>query len=142
MDNKTFDLQRFITAQDNYGMYELALSEVRNGRKYSHWIWYVFPQIAGLGHSSNSKFFGIQSLEEAKAYWESETLRNRLLEITTALLEQNDSAQNIFGELDAMKVRSCMTLFDLVKPDDVFASVLNRFYNGMKCSRTLKLIMR
>lgn len=102
MDN--FDIQRFIKAQDSCGTYKIALNEVRNGRKRSHWIWYIFPQIAGLGQSSTSKYYGIQSLLEAKAYWENELLRNRLLEITSALLERDDSAQNIFGGLDAMNV--------------------------------------
>lgn len=138
MDN--FDIQRFIKAQESYNTYTIALNEVRNGQKRSHWIWYIFPQIEGLGQSSTSKFYGIKSLSEAKAYWENNLLKSRLLEITSALLEQNDSAQNIFGGLDAMKVCSCMTLFDLVSPNDVFAKVLNKFYNGQKCKRTLFIL--
>lgn len=139
--DKNFDLNRFITAQDRLGSYDKALEEVRKGRKTSHWIWYIFPQIAGLGHSSTSMHFGIKSLSEAKAYLENDILRTRLYEITSALLELNDSAQNIFGELDAMKVRSCMTLFDLVSPNDVFAKVLVKFYNGRKCNRTLSMVI-
>lgn len=141
IENKdNFDIQRFIKAQDNYGSYDIALSEVRNGHKTSHWIWYIFPQIAGIGHSEISKYYGIQSLSEAKAYLGNELLSSRLLEITSALLEQNDSAQNIFGGLDAKKVCSCMTLFDLVSPDDVFAKALDKFYNGQKCKLTLSIV--
>lgn len=135
-----FDIQRFIKAQDSYNSYNIALNEVRNGRKRNHWIWYIFPQIAGLGQSSTSKFYGIQSLSEAKAYLENELLRNRLLEITSALLEQNDSAQNIFGGLDAMKVCSSMTLFDLIAPNNIFEKVLDKFYDGKKCKRTLSIL--
>lgn len=138
MDN--FDIQRFIKAQDSYNSYNIALNEVRNGRKRTHWIWYIFPQIAGLGQSCTSKFYGIQSLSEAKAYLENELLRNRLLEITSALLEQNDSAQNIFGGLDAMKVCSSMTLFDLIAPNNIFEKVLDKFYDGKKCKRTLSIL--
>ena len=138
MDN--FDIQRFIKAQDSYNSYNTALNEVRNGHKQSHWIWYIFPQIAGLGQSSTSKYYGIQSLLEAKAYWENDLLKSRLLEITSVLLEQNDSAQNIFGGLDAMKVCSSMTLFDLVAPHNVFAKVLDKFYDGKKCKRTLLIL--
>jgi len=137
---ENFDIQRFIDAQNSYESYDNALNEVRNGHKRSHWIWYIFPQIAGLGHSSTSKYYGILSLTEAKAYLEDELLGSRLYEITSALLEQNDSAQNIFGGLDAMKVCSCMTLFDLVSPNDVFAKALDKFYNGQRCKRTLAIV--
>lgn len=136
----TFDIQRFIKAQESNDSYKFALNEVRNGRKRNHWIWYIFPQIAGLGHSSTSKYYGIQSLSEAKAYWDNVLLRGRLLEITSALLEQNGSAENIFGGLDAMKVCSCMTLFDLVAPNNDFAKVLDKFYDGKKCKRTLSIL--
>lgn len=135
-----FNLDRFITAQDRFEQYETALNEVKNGRKESHWIWFVFPQIAGLGRSSNSAFYGISSLLEAKAYLENETLLARLYEITNALLEQEDTAERIFGGLDAMKVCSCMTLFDLVSPDDKFNEVLEKFYQGKRCQRTLAIV--
>lgn len=135
-----FDLQRFIKAQDNYNSYNMALSEVNAGCKRSHWIWYIFPQIAGLGQSSTSWFYGIQSLQEAKAYWENELLRSRLVEITSALLNQNTPAQSIFGALDAMKVCSSMTLFDLVAPNNIFAKVLDKFFEGKRCKRTLSIL--
>lgn len=140
MNISTFDLKRFIIAQNKYNTYNLALSEVRKGQKRSHWIWYIFPQVCGLGHSSTSQMYGIKSLEEAKAYFKNETLKNRLCEITHALLEQNDTASSIFGGLDAMKVRSCMTLFNLVSPNDIFAKVLDKFYDGKQCERTLSIL--
>ena len=116
------------------------MNEVRNGRKESHWIWFIFPQIATLGQSDNSKFYGISSLLEAKAYLENETLSARLYEITDALLEQKDTAEQIFGGTDAMKVRSCMTLFDIVSPGDKFNDVLENFYEGKRCHRTLAIV--
>lgn len=137
---EVFQLDRFIKAQDSYGTYDTALREVRNGMKRSHWIWFIFPQIDGMGQSSTSKYYGIKSLAEAKAYFGNDTLRNRLYEITRALLAQEGPARDILGGLDAMKVRSCMTLFDLVSPNDVFAQVLDKLYDGKKCERTLSIL--
>ena len=114
-----YDLDRFITAQET--VYAQALKEIREGQKCGHWIWYVFPQIKGLGHSYNSEFYGISSKEEAKAYLDHPVLGARLREITQALLDcGHPSADDIFGFPDVLKVRSCMTLFDLVAPDDIF----------------------
>lgn len=134
-----FNLERFLEAQNSgWGSYEMALGEIKNGHKYSHWIWYVFPQIKGLGHSYNSEFYGISGIEEAEAYLSHELLGSRLREITDALLSHNDkTAQSILGDIDSMKVRSCMTLFDLVLPNDVFAKVLDTFYEGKRCEKTL-----
>ncbi|MCQ2189652.1 MAG: DUF1810 domain-containing protein [Paludibacteraceae bacterium] len=140
MENNNYQLQRFILAQEINHAYDKALEEIKAGRKQSHWIWYVFPQIVGLGYSSKSRYYGISSLEEATAYLENETLRNRLYEITNALMEQEGSAEEIFGGIDAIKVRSCMTLFDLVSPDDVFSKVLDKFYEGSRCERTLSIV--
>lgn len=140
MENNNCQLQRFILAQEINHAYDKALEEIKAGRKQSHWIWYVFPQIVGLGYSSKSRYYGITSLEEAKEYLEDETLRNRLYEITNALMEQEGSAEEIFGGIDAIKVRSCMTLFDLVSPDDVFSKVLEKFYEGSKCERTISIV--
>lgn len=139
---ETFNIERFVAAQDCCRTYETALNEVRNGQKRSHWIWFIFPQIKGLGRSETSQAYGISSLEEAKAYLENETLKSRLYEITRTLLELDTPAEQIFGGLDAMKVRSCMTLFDLVSPNDVFAEVLNKFYGGQRCQRTLTIAGR
>lgn len=134
---------RFIEAQDCCGSYETALAEIRNGYKCTHWIWYVFPQIAGLGHSQMSHVYGIASLQEARAYLQNDTLRHRLYEISQALLEHSDrSARDILGGIDAMKVRSCMTLFDLVAPNDVFHDVLVQFFDGKPCGRTLSMVRR
>ncbi len=134
-----YNLERFKQAQaSSYGSYATALEEIRNGRKTSHWIWYIFPQLKGLGRSSTSEHYGIENLEEAKAYLEDETLGMRLREISQALMEHANklSAYDIFGGLDAKKVKSCMTLFDMVAPNDVFASVLDAFFDGKRDGRT------
>lgn len=131
-----YDLERFLKAQEI--VYPQALKEIKEGKKQSHWIWYVFPQIKGLGHSYNSEFYGISSQEEAKAYLEHPVLGARLREITQALLDcGNPSADDILGFPDVLKVRSCMTVFDLVSPNDIFNKVLFRFYESQKCDKTL-----
>lgn len=131
-----YDLERFVEAQELD--YVSALNEVKDGEKRGHWIWYIFPQIKGLGHSYNSEFFGISSKEEAKAYLEHPVLGARLREITQALLDcGNPSADDIFGFPDVLKVRSCMTLFDLVAPDDIFNDVLYKYYEGQRCDKTI-----
>lgn len=135
-----FDLDRFITAQNNCGMYELALSEIKAGSKRNHWIWFVFPQIHGLGRSATSQKFAISSLLEAKAYLDNDLLGNRLREAANALLELNCTVEDAFGGLDAMKTQSSMTLFDLVSPNDVFEKVLNHCFNGERCKRTLQIV--
>lgn len=135
---ETNNVERFIEIQNEGNNYETALQEIKNGRKLSHWIWFIFPQIKGLGHSYMSKTYAIASLSEAKDYWENPTLHDRLKEITEALLtHKDDSADNIFGNLDARKVKSCMTLFDIVSPHDIFEEVLNNFYEGKRCKATL-----
>ena len=141
-DNSMFNLDRFLSAQDNFNTYETALNEVKNGSKQTHWIWFVFPQIKGLGHSATSQKYSIQSLLEAKAYLENDTLSNRLYEITRALMDQEDSARTIFGGLDALKVRSCMTLFDIVSPDELFSEVLEKFFDKTRCNGTLGIVQK
>ena len=139
----SFKLNRFIEAQDHFENYNRALEEIRNSKKESHWIWYIFPQMAGLGHSHNSNYYGIKSLLEAKAYLEEETLRKRLYEITNALYNQDCSdPESIFGKIDAMKVCSCMTLFEIVSPSDIFTSVLEHMYEGERCERTLAIVKK
>ena len=135
-----YDLERFIKAQDSgWATYSEALSEIKEGHKNGHWIWYVFPQIKGLGHSYNSEFYGISSKDEAKAYLEHPELGKRLREITKALLDcNNPSAFNILGFPDVLKVQSCMTLFDLVSPNDIFNEVLEKYYEGKRCEKTVK----
>lgn len=134
------DISRFVAAQGD-GNYEQALSEIRNGRKRSHWIWYVFPQIIGLGHSYMAQTYAIQSIDEAREFLSHPLLRSRLEEITEALLQHTDkSASEIFGSLDALKVRSCMTLFDIVSPHGIFENVLDTFYGGSRCELTVEIL--
>lgn len=129
-------LERFVEAQKTD--YKIALEEVRSGQKRTHWIWYIFPQMYGLGHSCYANLYGIRDRKEAEEYLKDKTLRKRLREITSTLLQhEGKSAEEIFGELDAMKVRSSMTLFDAVCPNDMFAEVLEKFYNGERCGITI-----
>lgn len=132
-------LQRFIEAQND--SYDQALKEIRNGRKLTHWIWYIFPQMKGLGFSYNSEYYGITSLQEAKDYLENELLRKRLFEITESLLmHKGKDIESIMGDIDALKLKSSMTLFDAVQPGSVFGEVLDEFYGGERCRRTLEKI--
>ena len=127
----THDLDRFVRAQE--GVYEGVLDELRRGRKVGHWIWFIFPQLAGLGRSEMSRFYGIGSVDEARAYLEHPVLGPRLRECAGAVLATSGrTAEQILGSLDAMKVRSSMTLFHRAAPDEpLFAEVLERFYAGV-----------
>lgn len=137
MDN--YNLNRFIEAQKN--TYRIALNEIKNGYKQSHWIWYIFPQHKHLGYSYNSKFYEISCLEEAKEYLFHPILGSRLKEILTTLLEHsNKSIEDILGDIDALKLKYSMTLFDIVSPDDIFNTVLNVFYNCERDTLTLSLL--
>ena len=135
-----FDLDRFVKAQDSeMYTYADALNEIKEGHKQGHWIWYVFPQIKGLGHSYKSEFYGISSTEEAKAYLGHSVLNTRLRDITLAFLNcNNPSAFNVLGFPDVLKVQSCMTLFDIVSPNDVFNDVLDKYYEGKRCEKTVR----
>ena len=131
-------LDRFIKAQENN--YLVALNEIKNGRKQSHWMWYIFPQIKGLGMSETSRYYGIDGEEEAKAYLDNEILGSRLREITSELLKLNiDNPVDIFGTIDAIKLKSSMTLFDYVSDDKIFSQVLNKYYNGEIDEKTILL---
>ena len=136
----SFDLDRFVKAQDSeMYTYTDALNEIKAGHKQGQWIWYVFPQIKGLGHSHKSEFYGIASTEEAKAYLGHPILNRRLRDITLALLEcNNPSAFNVLGFPDVLKVQSCMTLFDIVSPKDIFNDVLYKYYEGKRCEKTIR----
>ena len=125
-------LRRFVDAQEAAGTYERALAELRAGRKRSHWIWFVFPQLTGLGQSEMSRRYAIASLAEARAYLEHPLLGARLSECAEALLRHRDrSAEEILGGIDAVKVRSSMTLFAHAGPaQPVFGQVLERLYAG------------
>lgn len=128
-----FDIQRFVSAQDAGGTYQRAVAELRRGRKTSHWMWFVFPQIAGLGQSSISRTYAISSLDEAKAYLKHPVLGARLIECATIIGGiEGATASDIFGGIDAQKLRSSMTLFSLADPDQpVFDAVLERFFGGV-----------
>jgi uncharacterized protein (DUF1810 family) len=127
-----FHLERFVDAQDQGGTYTAALDELRAGRKTSHWMWFVFPQIAGLGQSPISRRFAIASMDEARAYLSHPVLGARLIECATTLTElATKSAEQIFGGIDALKLRSSMTLFAHADPDTpVFAQVLDQYFDG------------
>ncbi len=141
MSADSFDLSRFLNAQ--VVNYADALAEVRDGCKVSHWMWYVFPQVAGLGHSSMAQKFALTGVDEAAAYLAHPVLGPRLLECCEAALAVNGkSAFDIFGTPDDLKLRSCVTLFAAVSPGGVFNEVLDRFFAGEPDHRTLKLIGR
>ena len=134
-----YDLDRFVKAQEK--MYDIALNEIKNGKKISHFMWYIFPQLKGLGYSEISNYYGISGLEEAKEYLEDEILGNRLYNITLELLKiDEDDPINIFGNVDALKLKSSMTLFDIVSADEIFYDVLKKYYGGKKDERTIALL--
>ena len=136
------DLERFVRAQDERGTYDRALSELRAGRKASHWMWFVFPQVAGLGHSPTAQAYAVADLAEARAYLAHDVLGPRLHQCCDALLGlEGVSAGQVLGGTDAMKLRSSMTLFALAAPDDlVFERVLERFFDGERDERTPALL--
>ncbi|SCY96292.1 DUF1810 domain-containing protein [Flavobacterium caeni] len=125
-------------------MYLKALAEVRNGKKESHWMWFVFPQIKGLGFSETAKFYGIADLEEAEAYLAHPVLGKHLIEISEALLKIEDkTATEIFGTPDDMKLRSCMTLFSKVpETDKIFEKILDKYFGGSQDDYTEELLQR
>lgn len=133
-------LNRFIVAQAP--MYARALEEIQQGRKQSHWMWFIFPQIAGLGYSETSKFYSIRNLAEARDYLHHEILGYRLIEISEALLNlQNVTAQSIFGSPDDLKLKSSMTLFSLVEgANPIFKLVLDKYFGGRLDNRTVQLV--
>ena len=135
-----FDLQRFIDAQAS--VYETALGELRAGSKRSHWMWFIFPQLRGLGLSPTAKYYGIASLDEARAYLEHPLLGSRLSDCVEAILAHasNLSAEQILGSVDAMKLKSSLTMFDRVQPNALFATALASFYDGQRDQRTLALL--
>ena len=138
MTDDPYDLERFAAAHEGGGIYERAVEELRLGRKTSHWMWFVFPQIAGLGHSSMSRKFAISSLDEARAYLRHAVLGPRLLQCAAIVAESHArTAEEIFGAVDAQKLRSSMTLFLRAAPDQpVFSQVLARYFNGLADAAT------
>lgn len=136
----TFNLSRFVDAQ--HPVYSRVLEELRAGRKTSHWMWFVFPQLQGLGHSETARRFAITGAAQAQAFLRHEVLGRRLEECVKTLLQHRDlSATQILGSPDDMKLRSCLTLFISVQPEsDVYQQALEQFYAGEPDSRTLRLL--
>ena len=132
-------VERFIDAQKED--YDMAFREIKNGRKRNHYMWYIFPQIKGLGRSSTAKYYAIDGLDEAREYMENKYLRNNLIEISNELLklETNDPVE-IFGHTDSKKLRSSMTLFELVSDNEVFHLVLEKYFDGKRDQITLDLM--
>jgi len=133
-----YDLQRFVAAQDAGGTYDHAVAELRGGRKTSHWMWFIFPQIAGLGYSTASRTYAISSLQEARAYLAHPVLGPRLAECAAILAGlPGRTAEQVFGEVDALKLRSSVTLFMHAAPDEpVFRQVLDQYFDGLPDSVT------
>lgn len=133
-------LERFVAVQEK--MYPIVMKEIQNGQKETHWMWYIFPQLRGLGMSSMAHIYGLSGLEEAKAYLEHPWLSGRLQELCVALLHHKDkSAYEIFGDLDEMKLKSSMTLFALTSEDyTIFDQVLEQFFSGEMDELTVRLI--
>jgi uncharacterized protein (DUF1810 family) len=138
-----FSLERFVSAQDEGGTYARALAELRAGRKRSHWMWFVFPQLAGLGSSPTARHYAISSLQEARAYLAHPVLGPRLRESARALCEpaRDAPAEEVLGGVDALKLRSSMTLFARADPaEPLFAEVLGRYFAGAPDTRTEELL--
>jgi len=134
------DVKRFLDAQAG-GEYEAALAEIRAGRKRSHWIWYVFPQVEGLGQSSMAEYYGIGSRAALDSFVGEPTLVGRLREITQALLDlPGDDPVAVLGGIDVLKVRSCMTLFADATGERVFSAVLDKYYDGRRDERTREIV--
>jgi uncharacterized protein (DUF1810 family) len=135
-------LARFRDAQDAGETYERALAELRDGRKRTHWMWFVFPQLAGLGHSEMSRLYALDSMGQAREYLADPVLGPRLRACASALLAQpGASAERILGPVDALKLRSSMTLFARADPEEaLFAEVLDRYYGGEPDARTQALL--
>ena len=135
----SFDLERFLSAQA--GTYDQVISELRAGRKRSHWMWFIFPQLKGLGHSATAQHYAVSSLAEAEAYLAHPVLGKRLLEcVTLTLKHRHKTASHIFGYPDDLKFRSCLTLFDRAGDEGVFTQALGAFYDGEPDERTLALL--
>lgn len=135
-----YEISRFMKAHQSD--YQRALSEIKNGKKVSHWMWYIFPQMKGLGHSSMSEYYGIRDLDEARVYLADPVLGKHLIEMCEALLSlDTDDAAEVMGQPDDRKLKSSMTLFDAATESlDVFQMVLDKYYHGKKDCRTIKML--
>lgn len=135
-----YNIDRFVLAQKRE--FEIALKDIKNGKKIHDWIWFIFPQIKGLGHSAMSEFYAIENINEAKEYLDNKYIKNNMILICEELLKLNDNIKCIMGEPDNLKLKSSMTLFDIARPDiDVFKRVLDKFYSGEKDILTLKILL-
>jgi len=133
-------LDRFVKAQA--GVYDRALAELKAGRKRTHWMWFIFPQIAGLGHSAMAQTYAIHSLQEARDYLADPVLGARLRECCAAVMAVEDkSARTIFGSPDDLKFRSSLTLFDLASPNDIFRTALEKYFDGKEDALTLQQLV-
>jgi uncharacterized protein (DUF1810 family) len=143
MDMYTFNLQRFIDAQEE-PMLGWVMQELAAGHKIGHWMWFIFPQAYGLGESHNSKFYGIRSLEEAKKYWQHPILGERLRQCTQLVADSGKSAVEVFGkEIDAMKFQSCLTLFLQIDPNNkLLQECLDQFFVGELDEKTMEIIQK
>lgn len=134
-----YNTDRFVEMHELY--YSVALTEIKDGHKRSHWMWYIFPQLKGLGHSAKSEYYGLSCSEEAKEYMSNKYLRNNTLEICSELLKLDADIDNIFGYPDNLKLKSSMTLFEYVLPEEkLFKSIIDKFYNGERDELTLELL--
>ena len=132
-------LNKFLNVHKDF--YDIALKEIRNGHKQTHWIWFIFPQIKGLGQSETAKFYEIKDVDEAKEYLKNDVLREHLLEITNALLElKNNDPLELLGYPDNLKLQSSMTLFNYIEPNNVFKKVLDKFYDGELDEGTISIL--
>ena len=134
------DLNRFVSAQN--GVYERALSEIKNGYKVTHWMWYIFPQITGLGQSTTAKYYELHNIDEINEYINNELLMQRLYTLCSILKKQTNSAEEIFGYPDVLKFKSSMTLFDYYKQNEIFNELLEKFYQGQRDEETIKIIKK
>lgn len=136
-----YDIDRFIKMQELY--YEIALSEIKDGYKRTHWIWYIFPQLKGLGQSYNSEYYGFDGVDEVIEYMRNPYLRNNMIEICNELYKLDDSIENIFGYPDYLKLNSCMTLFEYSIPEEkIFGKIIDKFYNGKRDRVTLEMLKK
>ena len=133
------NLDRFIKQQNHH--YEIAYKEIRKGRKESHWMWFIFPQIKGLGRSEISKYYAIKDIDEAKEYFDNEYLKKNYLNLCDLLLNhKNNNIENIFGYIDSRKLHSSLTLFFIVSKNEIIKNVLDKYYLGVMDKETLRII--
>lgn len=132
------NLDRFIEAHEED--YERALKEIKNGRKITHWMWYIFPQIKGLGMSETAQYYEIKNLEEAHAYLDNELLKSHLIEISNELLNlTTNDPEEVFGDIDSLKLKSSMTLFFYISDNEIFNKVIDKYFNGNKDFNTIRI---